>query len=63
MNMFCIEMEDRGKYSYERYYVCAKNEEDAEKLFVESYEGSEEKLKRPHSITKYEQGEIAVEIY
>lgn len=60
--MFCIEMKDVGDCSWELYYLCAKDEEDALRLFSESSDGGST-LKRPHSVTKYEHGEVAVEIY
>ncbi len=58
MRMYCIEFTDVGHWSHERYYVSAKNKKEALKLVEEKTN-----IKRPHIVTRYNQGDMAIEIY
>ena len=60
MKMFVMEMEDCGKYSYERHFTVAEDEEAALTYFIKHSDSVEE---RPYTINEYEAGEVIVEIY
>ena len=57
-HLFIFEMQDCGKYSFERYYVLANSLTQAEKIFKETRESD-----RPYEVTEHTNGACICEVY
>ena len=62
MKLFEIDMTDVGGHSWEKYYVMAKDENEAWEYVIANnyYPGFE---KRPHKIEAHGKGEVIIDIY